>query len=157
MKSLGNKHIETRTGPRIQIADPKAAEELLDAAIELARRKQRLIFFCGCQWPRCGGKIACHRTTVAGLVLKAAAKRGIQVEVVEWPSGGPNRIELEVTDKEFAAIRKGRMTLPLGKRVDLAGGSTGHARPRTKFAGDAQKMPAFTGNTIALVAVLSPG
>src|ERR1700722_11407963 len=30
MKSLGNKFIVTRTGPNIQIADPGAADELLD-------------------------------------------------------------------------------------------------------------------------------
>ena len=120
MKSLGNKFIETRTGPDIQIADPTAADELLDLAIESARHKQRLLFFCSCQWPRCDGKIACHRATVAALVLKAATKRGIHVEVVEWPGGDPKRIDLEVTPKDFAAVRKGRMTVPLGERVDLA-------------------------------------
>ncbi len=45
--------------PNIQIADPSAAYELLDLA--LARKKQRLLFFCSCPWPRCDGKIACHR------------------------------------------------------------------------------------------------
>src|SRR5271165_2078519 len=34
MKSLGNKFIETRTGPMIQISDPTAADELLDFATE---------------------------------------------------------------------------------------------------------------------------
>jgi len=37
MKSLGNKFIETKTGPNIQIADPTAADEPLDLAIESAR------------------------------------------------------------------------------------------------------------------------
>lgn len=120
MKSLGNKFIETRTGPPIQIAEPKAADELLDLAIESAENKQRLLFFCSCRWPRCDGKINCHRATVAGLVLKAAKKRGTHVEVVEWPGGNPKRINLDVTAKDFAAIRNGRMTVPLGKRVDLA-------------------------------------
>src|SRR4051812_10948490 len=76
MKSLGNKFIETRTGPNIQIADPTAADELLDLAVESAKRQQRILFFCSCQWPRCDGKIHCHRATVAELVLKAARKRG---------------------------------------------------------------------------------
>jgi hypothetical protein len=89
MKSLGNKFIQTRTGPNIQIADPSAAEELLDLALDSGRTKQRLLFFCGCPWPRCNGKIACHRTTVAGLVLEAAKKRGVPVEIVEWPGGDP--------------------------------------------------------------------
>lgn len=120
MKSLGNKFIETRTGPKIQIAEPKAADDLLDLAIESAQHKQRLLFFCSCQWPRCEGKIACHRTTVAGFVLKAAKRRGKEVQIVEWPGGNPKRIELEVSAKDFDAIRKGRMTVPLGKRFDLA-------------------------------------
>jgi hypothetical protein len=120
MKSLGNKFIETRTGPEIQIADPTAADELLELAIESGRHKQRLLFFCSCQWPRWAGEIACHRTTVAALVLKAATKRGIHVEVVEWPGGDPKRIDLEVTLTAFTAVKKGRMTVPLGKRVELA-------------------------------------
>ena len=36
MKSLGNKFIQTRTGPDIQIADPSTADELLDLALESA-------------------------------------------------------------------------------------------------------------------------
>ena len=120
MPSLGNKFIVTRTGPPIQIAAPAAAHELLDLALESARHKQRLVFFCSCQWPKCDGKIACHRTTVAGLVLKAAKKRGISFEVGEWPGGGPKQLDLDVPPEIFAAVRKGRMTVPLGKRVDLA-------------------------------------
>lgn len=119
MKSLGNKYIETRTGPHIQIGDHSAADELLDLAIESARHKHRLLFFCSCQWPRCDGKIACHRTTVAGLVLKAARKRGVGVEIVEWPGGEPRQIDLDVTPKVFNAVKKGRMTVPLGKRFAL--------------------------------------
>jgi hypothetical protein len=120
MKPLGNKFIETGTGPNIQIANPGAADELLDLAIESARHKQRLLFFCSCQWPRCEGKIACHRTTVSGLVLKAARKRRVVIEVVEWPGGEPMQIDLDVTPKDFAAVKKGRMTVPLGKRPNLA-------------------------------------
>jgi hypothetical protein len=120
MKSLGNKFIQTRTGPNIQIAEPTAADELLSLAADLERRKQRLLFFCSCQWPRCDGEIACHRTTVAELVLNAAKKRGVQVEIVEWPGGEPRRIDLGVTPQVFAAVRKGRMTVPLGSEPDLA-------------------------------------
>src|SRR5260370_11412869 len=72
MKTLGNKFILTRTGQGIQIADPPAAVELLDLAIESARHRQRLLLFCSCQCPRREGKVACHPTTVAALVLKAA-------------------------------------------------------------------------------------
>jgi hypothetical protein len=120
MKSLGNRRIETRTGPKAQIADRAAAGELLDLALASAGRKRRLLFFCSCQWPRCGGRIACHRTTVAGLVRAAARKRGVSVEVVQWPGGEPRRIELDVSPQVFAAVRKGRWTVPPGNRPDLA-------------------------------------
>jgi hypothetical protein len=120
MKSLGNKFIQTRTGLHIQISDPAAAIELLDLAVELAQRKQRLLFYCSCQWPRCDGEINCHRTSVAELVLKAAKKHGVQVEIVEWPGGEPRRIYLDVTPRVFAAVRKGRMTVPLSKPPVLA-------------------------------------
>src|SRR5580693_7440480 len=40
MKALGNKFIQTRTGPHIQIADPTAADELLDVALDAAHHKQ---------------------------------------------------------------------------------------------------------------------
>lgn len=120
LKSLGNKYIESRTGPSIQIADPSAANELLDLALDCANNKQRLLFFCSCQWPRCEGKIVCHRTTVAELVRNAAQKRGVQVEIVEWPGANPSKIDLEVSSKNFTAIHKGRVTIPVGKQTNLA-------------------------------------
>jgi hypothetical protein len=120
MKSLGNKFIQTRTGPNIQIAEPAAADELLDLAVEAGQHKQRLLFFCSCQWPRCDGEIACHRTTVAELVRKAAKRRGVPVEIVEWPGGEPKQIELNVTPQVLAAVRRGRMTVPVGERPALA-------------------------------------
>ena len=58
MKSLGNRFIVTRTGPHIQIAEPSAANELLDLALKAREHKQRVLFFCGCQWPRCNGEIS---------------------------------------------------------------------------------------------------
>jgi hypothetical protein len=54
------------------------------------------------------------------LVLKAAKKRGIGVEIVEWPGGEPRQIDLDVTPKDFNAVKKGRMTVPLGDQPDLA-------------------------------------
>jgi hypothetical protein len=119
MKGLGNKFILTRTGPIVQIADPSAANELLDLALESATHKQRLLFFCSCQWPKFDGEPACHRTTVAELVLKAARKRSAALEIVEWPGGKPKQIELDVTPEVFAAVRRGRKTVPLCKQPDL--------------------------------------
>jgi hypothetical protein len=115
MKSLGNKYIETRSGPTIQIAEPAAAQELLDLALDLADRDQRLLFFCSCPLPRQEGKTACHRDTVAGIVLKAAKKAGVQVEVIEWPGGEPDRAEIDVPPTTFKALGRGRVTIPLDK------------------------------------------
>jgi hypothetical protein len=115
MKSLGNRFIQTRTGPDIQIAEPSSADTLLDLALESAGHKQRFLFFCSCQWP-----IACHRCTVAELVLQAAKRRGESVEIVEWPGGKPKQIDLDVTPKVFTSVRNGRKTVPLGEMTDLA-------------------------------------
>jgi hypothetical protein len=115
MKSLGNMQIQTRTGPAIQIADPGAACELLDLAVESAKQNRRVFFFCSCQWPRCDGKVSCHRTTVAGLVLKAAKQRKQPVEVVEWPGSEPQSLEIASESTLLASVRKGRMTVPLGQ------------------------------------------
>ena len=109
MKSLGNKYIETRSGPTIQIAEPAAAQELLDLAVGRAERGQRLLFFCSCPLPRQEGKTACHRDTVAGLVLKAAKKTGVQVEVIEWPGGEPEHAEIDVPPATFKALERGRV------------------------------------------------
>ena len=57
---------------------------------------------------------------MAELVLKAAKKRGVQVEIVEWPGGEPRRIDLGVTPQVLAAVRKSRMTVPLGSPPNLA-------------------------------------
>jgi hypothetical protein len=117
MKSLGNTSIVTGRGHH-EIADPKAAEQLLDLAIQSAEQERRVIFFWACPWPRT--ERPCHRSTVARLVLKAAKQRGIRVEIVEWPGGEPKQISLAVTPRDLAAVRKGRVTIPLGKQIDLA-------------------------------------
>jgi hypothetical protein len=93
MKSLGNKSILTDPGADIQIADPSAAAELLDLAVESAAHNQRVLFFCSCPWPRHNDEVACHRATVAGLVSKAAKKRGAAIEIVEWPGGDPSALQ----------------------------------------------------------------
>jgi hypothetical protein len=120
MKSLGNKAIVTGRGPDIQIAEPEAAEKLLNLALKLSRHKQRLIFFCGCAWPKWDGEIYCHRTEVVNLVLKAATKRGIHIKIVEWPGGEPKRITLDLRPEHFTAVKRGRKTIPLVRKFDLA-------------------------------------
>jgi hypothetical protein len=125
MKSLGNRYIETRTGPQVQIAEPSAAAELLAFALECASSKQRILFFCSCQWPRCDGQIACHRATVAELLLQATERIGSKaaaplIEIVEWPGGEPARIDLDVPAQVYHALRRRRMTVPLGSHPKLA-------------------------------------
>ena len=144
MKSLGNKFIETRSGPSLQIAEPAAAQELLDLAVDLADRGQRLLFFCSCSLPRHEGKTACHRDTVAGLVLKTAKKSGQRVEIIEWPGGEPEHAEIDVPPATFKALERGRVTIPLeeagsGKLRCLPWGSIVTVR-----AGD-QEMRVITG------------
>lgn len=120
MKSLGNKHILTRTGPFIQIAEPKTAGDLLDLAIAADERRRRVLFFCSCQWPRDEGTTACHRDVIADLVLAEARKRGRDVAVVEWPGGMPATLEIEVTPAVFKSVKQGRATVPLGRPESLA-------------------------------------
>lgn len=122
MKALGNKRVETRKGPRVQIAEPAAAEELLDLAIASSRRKQRVVFFCSCPVPvGDDGTIGCHRVAVAKLVIKAAAKRGVRANVVEWPGYEPSGIELRVPDRVVTEVLEGRRkSIPLPEPVDVA-------------------------------------
>src|SRR5205085_1160237 len=68
MRSLGNRHIETGTGPAIQIADPSAAGDLLARAQKERERRRRLLFFCSCERPINDRGEECHRVTVARLV-----------------------------------------------------------------------------------------
>ena len=121
MKSLGNKRIETRTGPPIQIAEPETVDELLNLAIESAKNKQRLLFFCSCQVPCCEGRANCHRSTVAKLLVNAARHREIEIGVEEWPGGlnEPRHVDIELPSKDFDAVSAGKMLIPLRNPFDL--------------------------------------
>jgi len=89
-------------------------------AIKLSKTKQRLMFFCSCKFNKFGGKPNCHRCTVAGLLIKAAKKQGVSIQVVEWPGGEPKNIKMEITPKLFGSINKGVMNITLPKDCDLA-------------------------------------
>lgn len=117
IKTLGNRHIETRTGPSIQIADPSAAHDLLDLAVQSADRGRRVLVFCGCPFPLHEGRTACHRETVAGLLLAAAEEAGVNVELVEWPGGDPVSVEVSVPATVVAGLAKGRASVTLGGSV----------------------------------------
>lgn len=120
MKSLGNKRIVSRKGAFIQIAEPKAAAELLELAAEVADEGGRIIFFCGCEWPKWDGHVNCHRQTVANLLIRRARNADIPANVIEWPGGRPERIQLNMKPDVFRKIERGQSSIPLGTRVDLA-------------------------------------
>lgn len=120
MKGLGNEQIGQRDGPRIRIHDPSAARELRDLILAFGRDR-RVIFFCGCPWPKWKGRTACHRTTIGALLLCAARYKGVRLEVVEWPGGKPGRyVGYDVPEDVFRAIAAGRMSIPVPAGVRLA-------------------------------------
>jgi hypothetical protein len=108
MKQLGNKRIATGSGPPIQIAEPAAATELLDLALDAAKRDQHVIFFCACDVP-----VDCHRAEVAKLVMAAARKRRNVVEIIEWPGGEPESLSLKIPNALLVKIRGGQHAIPL--------------------------------------------
>jgi hypothetical protein len=75
MNYLGNEAIVQ--GGELRIKNPDAAETLLDLAIACAQKKQRVIFFCACEFPGTEDNLGCHRVRVASLLLEAARKRGV--------------------------------------------------------------------------------
>ena len=112
---LGNLAIRDRSLGRIAIKDPKEAETLLDLAIECQRAKRRMLFFCACPVPK-----QCHRYEVGKLVLQAAKRRGITLEVVEWPGGLPDMLKVKVPEDVLKKMERGAQTLPLTARPDLS-------------------------------------
>ena len=83
LDALGNLGIQD--GGDMRIKDPTAANTLLDIAERCAHENRRVLFFCACATPS-----KCHRSAVTQLLLKAAARRKLPVEVVEWPGGEPD-------------------------------------------------------------------
>jgi len=115
IKGLGNQGIITRQGPAIQILHPEAADDLFDFVLEAAQDDRRVIFYCSCRFPR-----HCHRWKVGSLLLKVAERRGRSLQVVEWPGGRPSEIAVPVDGRMISAISRGRMSIPLGERWNLA-------------------------------------
>jgi hypothetical protein len=114
MSKLGNQAIADRSLGKITIKDPNEAESLLDLAIECDKENQRILFFCACEFPK-----GCHRYEVGKLLLKAAEKRGINLEVVEWPGGEPQEVRENVAEDTLKRMQKGAQMLPLPAEPDL--------------------------------------
>jgi hypothetical protein len=136
MKALGNRAVLDGR-PGILIDQPKAAGDLLDIAVERARSRQRVVFFCACEFPGHEHAGGCHRAAVATLVLDAARRRGLPVQVEEWPGGLP----LEGVDLNALAARPIDLhrksivvntSAPLAVVAGLPWGSLGEVRLNTR-------------------------
>jgi hypothetical protein len=118
LKGLGNARIATGESG-VKIAEPADAHALLDYVKEHATEGRRVLFFCACPGDR---RPPCHRMTVATLLLAAAHARHVDLTVVEWPGGEPERRELRLTNAQEKRARG--KTIPLGARMPSDGLAT---------------------------------
>ena len=138
IQDLGNESVLTGHGP-IRIRNPKAAARLLDLALEAAKRRQRILFFCACEFPKW-----CHRADVADLVVAEARRRRITLVVEEWPGGKPADILLTVDEVEFRRVVRGAQSIRIGNQLPLgAAASVAWGSPLKLNAGDHE--PLLTG------------
>ena len=115
MKSLGNRSIITKRR-RMEIADPNAANDLLEHILQAHDQKRRVLFFCACEYPGTVHSPNCHRATVAGLLLKAAAhQKDVRLTVAEWPGGEPRTAELRTSPQVVKQVLRGATRMPLPK------------------------------------------
>jgi len=114
MRGLGNAAIADDTLEDITIKDPREAKTLLDIAIESMKHNRRVIFYCACENP-----LYCHRYVVGALLLKEAKRRGISLEIVEWPGGKVQHLKEKTTDDTIMKIRKGQKNYPLPDNANL--------------------------------------
>jgi hypothetical protein len=117
MPKLGNRRIKTKKGKPIQIADPTAAKDLLDLVVDKVKNRRRVIMFCACEEPILkmdDGFPSCHRVEVASLLLKAARRRGLKLELSEWPGESPVSIRVKADDLQQRALATGARYIPIG-------------------------------------------
>ena len=117
MQKLGNQAIIDTHLKNITIRDPREANTLLDFAIESMKYKRRIIYYCACEVP--GNprydRHRCHRYDVGNLLLKEAKKRGIKLEVVEWPGGKAKHIKIKTSEDVIKKISNEKRFIPLSK------------------------------------------
>jgi hypothetical protein len=113
-EDLGNSAVVD--GGSMRIKNPAAAERLLDIATACARNRQRVLFFCSCEFPH-----SCHRSEVASLVLKVARARETPIEIIEWPGGEPqlDGLEVKLAEADFKKMERTN-SIPLGEAPALA-------------------------------------
>jgi hypothetical protein len=109
LRKLGNAQIGSGS-KGIRIADRSGVEDLLQLVTDANRQSRRVIFFCACERP-CN----CHRTVVARLLVKAAARKGIPLTVVEWPGEEPKVVTLAVPDKIVRYVLRNGSRIPIDK------------------------------------------
>jgi hypothetical protein len=113
---LGNKCIATGE-PGIKIADPSAVNDLLELAIKCDRQNRRVLFFCACLDLKVK---KCHRSVVANLLLREAARLARRIEIVEWPGDKPTyNTRVKVVSSLLKDIGRGQKTVPLSKSPNL--------------------------------------
>ncbi|WP_166831854.1 hypothetical protein [Thalassoroseus pseudoceratinae] len=115
MNDLGNAQIGTNEGG-VKIVKPKAAQDLFDLALEAHTENRRIVFFCSCPYLReaDGGK--CHRWTVGSLLLKAAKRAGVPLELQEWPGDDPHeKLVVKLDDEELKRLWRNGGYVPLGE------------------------------------------
>lgn len=119
MPSLGNPLIRNPRADR-RVTSPTAAHQLLDLALDVARQRRRVIFFCSCPCPDFNDP-GCHRRDVTTELLRVAGQRGEPAVVEDWPGGQPARmpIPLHVPRSAISAARLGRQSISLPKRTNL--------------------------------------
>jgi hypothetical protein len=117
IQDLGNESVLTGGGPT-RIKNPKAASRLLDLALEAAEQRQRLLFFCACEFPISAGS-QCHRVDVADLALAEAERRGTALIIQEWPGGEPTKIRLHLDDKERRRVLAGAPSVRVDGQLGL--------------------------------------
>jgi hypothetical protein len=129
MPDLGNLAVAQRLR-RMKIKRPEAAADLLDLAIQAAKDRRRVIFFCGCKFPRINGKTWCHRDKAIDLLLAVAKKRHRSISIIEWPGGEPTAVNRPIVVDRilYRSILNGRSNIPfhherLGEFAGLPWGS----------------------------------
>ena len=121
MPQLGNKRV-VEHGTGIEIVEPAAAEGLLDLILAGAVKKQRVLFFCACEYPGPAAHPTCHRREVGNLLLKAARRRGVALDVGEWPGSKPAEVTVDVAAGDLRKLVRGAKSLTVRLSASEAGG-----------------------------------
>ena len=101
MPRLGNKNIADHGDT--ELADPRAASDLLALIEKMQTANRRVIYFCSCEAP--AAPDGCHRGLVTKELLALALKKGVQLEIQEWPGERPSG-KVDVRCKANAACTR---------------------------------------------------